>query len=149
MARLHGNRSQGQRSQAIEGFKTGKFRVLVATDIAARGIDIASVSDVINYDLPECFEDYVHRIGRTGRAGREGQALTLVTHQDRYKWTIIARKIGLAPSFPVENRFVKNRKSKPNDQRKHGKNKPHGKNQWNNKNKNKKHKQKQNHRHQN
>lgn len=107
VARLHSNRTQGQRYQAIEGFKAGRFRVLVATDIAARGIDVTSVSDVINYDLPENFEDYIHRIGRTGRAGREGQALTLVTLQDRYKWALIARKIGLADAPSVPNRFSK------------------------------------------
>jgi ATP-dependent RNA helicase RhlE len=113
VARLHGNRSQGQRNQAIQGFKTGEFRVLVATDIAARGIDVATVSDVINYDLPENFEDYVHRIGRTGRAGREGQASTLVTSHDRSKWMMIAKKIGMAPpSGPRHHRtFNNNQKS--------------------------------------
>lgn len=98
VARIHGDRSQGQRNAAINGFKSGEFKVLVATDIAARGIDVASVSDVINYDIPENYEDYVHRIGRTGRAGRDGQAVTLITGHDRHKWGFIARKIGLAPA---------------------------------------------------
>lgn len=95
VAKLHGDRSQGQRTQAIQGFKSGTFRVLVATDIAARGIDVDSISDVINYDLPMNSEDYIHRIGRTGRAGREGQASTLVTVEDRSKWSNIARRLGL------------------------------------------------------
>lgn len=96
VAVIHGDRSQGQRNQALQGFKSGQFKVLVATDIAARGIDVSTVSDVVNYDLPEQFEDYVHRIGRTGRAGREGNATSLVTREDRSKWTMIARRAGLA-----------------------------------------------------
>ena len=96
VAVIHGDRSQGQRNQAIQGFKSGQFKVLVATDIAARGIDVSSVSDVINYDLPEQFEDYIHRIGRTGRAGREGTATSLVTREDKSKWSMIARRAGLA-----------------------------------------------------
>ena len=68
-AEIHSNRSLGQRREALEGFKTGRFRVLVATDIAARGIDVNNIEVVINYDLPENAEDYVHRIGRTARAG--------------------------------------------------------------------------------
>ncbi|MGI8787982.1 MAG: DEAD/DEAH box helicase [Pyrinomonadaceae bacterium] len=77
--RIHGDRSQAQREAALRGFKNGNTRVLVATDVAARGIDIDSVSHVINYDVPEVAEDYVHRIGRTGRAGQKGRAITLVT----------------------------------------------------------------------
>lgn len=77
-AEIHSNRSLGQRKQALEGFKRGKYRVLVATDIAARGIDIEEIEVVINFDVPEYAEDYVHRIGRTGRAGKEGLAVTFV-----------------------------------------------------------------------
>ena len=76
---IHGNRSQGQRVAALKAFKQGKTRVLVATDIAARGIDVVGISHVINYDVPQQPEDYVHRIGRTGRAHAVGQAFTLVT----------------------------------------------------------------------
>jgi ATP-dependent RNA helicase RhlE len=79
---LHSNRSQGQREQALRGFKTGHFRIMVATDIAARGLDIDSISHVINYDMPDTADAYIHRIGRTGRAQRTGDAFTLVTPED-------------------------------------------------------------------
>jgi len=79
---LHSDRSQRERVESLDGFKSGKFEVLVATDIAARGLDIAGVSHVINYDVPENPEDYVHRIGRTGRAQNTGEAFTLVTEDD-------------------------------------------------------------------
>lgn len=79
VAEIHSDRTMGQRIQAIEGFKRGRYRVLVATDIAARGIDISMIELVINYDLPDDAENYVHRIGRTGRAGMEGHAVTLAT----------------------------------------------------------------------
>ncbi|MGV3493942.1 MAG: DEAD/DEAH box helicase, partial [Ramlibacter sp.] len=75
---LHGNKSQTARTQALAGFKTGEIRALVATDIAARGIDIDDLPHVVNYEIPNVPEDYVHRIGRTGRAGKEGQAVSLV-----------------------------------------------------------------------
>lgn len=76
---IHSNRSQAQRRIALEGFRKGKYKVLVATDIAARGIDVKDISLVINFDLPDNSEDYVHRIGRTGRAGRSGKAISFVT----------------------------------------------------------------------
>ncbi len=79
---IHSDRSQRERVEALEGFKSGRFEVLVATDIAARGLDIRGVSHVINYDVPENAEDYVHRIGRTGRAQSTGEAFTLVTEDD-------------------------------------------------------------------
>mgnify|MGYP001820507368 CR=1 FL=1 len=78
-AAIHGNKSQGARTRALEGFKRGKLRVLVATDIAARGLDIAQLPQVVNFDLPNVAEDYVHRIGRTGRAGASGRAYSLVS----------------------------------------------------------------------
>ncbi len=76
---IHGNKSQAARTKALEHFKTGEIDVLVATDIAARGLDIKALPQVVNFDLPQVAEDYVHRIGRTGRAGREGQAFSLVS----------------------------------------------------------------------
>ena len=82
VAVLHGNRSQNQRIEALAGFKSGKYEVMVATDIAARGIDVDGITHVINYDIPKNPEDYVHRIGRTGRAQREGDAFTLITGED-------------------------------------------------------------------
>ncbi len=75
---IHGNKSQAQRERALRSFKTGEARVMVATDVAARGLDIPNVSHVINFDPPKQYEDYVHRIGRTGRAGKAGQALTFI-----------------------------------------------------------------------
>ena len=75
---IHGDKSQGQRQRALDTFKRGMAQVLVATDVAARGLDIAGVSHVINFDIPETYDDYVHRIGRTGRAGQKGKALTFI-----------------------------------------------------------------------
>jgi ATP-dependent RNA helicase RhlE len=94
VAVLHANRSQNQRIEALEGFKSGRYGVMVATDIAARGIDVAGVSHVINYDIPQHPEDYVHRIGRTGRAQRSGDAFTLVAHDELKKLAAIERFIG-------------------------------------------------------
>ena len=82
-AAIHGNKSQGQRERALGAFKDGKTRVLVATDIAARGIDIDSVTHVVNFELPEVAEAYVHRIGRTARAGNGGRAISLCDHEER------------------------------------------------------------------
>ena len=82
VAVLHSNRTQKEREQALEGFRDGRFEVLVATDIAARGLDIADVSHVINYDVPQHPEDYIHRIGRTGRAEHSGDAFTIMVAED-------------------------------------------------------------------
>lgn len=92
--RIHGDRSQSQREAALRSFKNGSTRVLVATDVAARGIDIDSVSHVINYDIPEAPEDYVHRIGRTGRAGNKGRAITLVTAGEEHTMRAIEKLTG-------------------------------------------------------
>lgn len=94
--RIHGDRSQSQREAALRSFKNGKTRVLVATDVAARGIDIDSVSHVINYDIPEAPEDYVHRIGRTGRAGNKGRAITLFTTAEEHSMRAIEKLTGQA-----------------------------------------------------
>ena len=80
---IHSNRTQSQRQRALDGFKQGDFRVLVATDIAARGIDVDGISHVINYDVPQYAEDYIHRIGRTGRAGASGDAITFIARDDQ------------------------------------------------------------------
>ena len=92
-AEIHSNRSLGQRKEALEGFKSGKYRVSVATDIAARGIDVRGIELVINYDLPMHSEDYVHRIGRTGRAGAEGHAISFALPEERHGIRDIERLI--------------------------------------------------------
>ena len=92
---MHSDRNQRERIEALDGFKSGKYEMLVATDIAARGLDIAGVSHVINYDVPENAEDYVHRIGRTGRAHHTGDAFTLVTEDDVRDARSIERYMGL------------------------------------------------------
>jgi ATP-dependent RNA helicase DeaD len=96
VTRIHGDRSQGQRNMAIRGFRNGDFRIMVATDIAARGLDISHIAHVINYDLPQVPGDYIHRIGRTGRAGAEGQAICLLTPEDRQQWKSISRLLAQA-----------------------------------------------------
>jgi ATP-dependent RNA helicase RhlE len=96
VAVLHGDRSLSQRRAALEGFRRGAFRVLVATDIAARGIDVANIGHVINFDLPNCPEDYVHRIGRTARMKMTGRATSFVTGEDRHQLRDIERLLGHA-----------------------------------------------------
>ncbi|RWU03329.1 DEAD/DEAH box helicase [Pseudodesulfovibrio sp. S3] len=88
---LQGNMSQSQRQKALDGFRQGKFTIMVATDIAARGIDCDCISHVINFDMPDTVETYTHRIGRTGRAGRGGEAVSLVTHEDKTQVQSIER----------------------------------------------------------
>jgi len=91
VTRIHGDRTQGQRKQAIEGFRSGQYRILVATDIAARGLDIDDIAHVINFDLPQVPEDFIHRIGRTARNGKSGQALSMITPEDKDMWRAISR----------------------------------------------------------
>ncbi len=91
---LHGDRSQGQRQSALKGFKNGTHNIMVATDIAARGLDVESISHVINYDMPDTADAYIHRIGRTGRAQRTGDAFTLVTDEDKDMIKILERIMG-------------------------------------------------------
>ncbi len=91
---IHGNRSQRQREAALAGFRKGLYRVLVATDIAARGLDVQGIAQVVNYDLPPVADDYVHRIGRTARAGAAGHALSLVTDADRQALQGIEKNLG-------------------------------------------------------
>jgi len=92
--RIHGNRSQAQRTEALAGFKSGKYRVLVATDIAARGIDVEALSHVVNFDVPAVPEDYIHRVGRTGRADATGDAYTFVSPDEEADLRAIERAIG-------------------------------------------------------
>ena len=99
---IHGNKSQNARTRALRRFKDQELRVLVATDIAARGLDIEALPHVVNYDLPHVAEDYVHRIGRTGRAGAEGAAVSLVSHEDRSLLSAIERLM----NRKVEQRVV-------------------------------------------
>jgi ATP-dependent RNA helicase RhlE len=92
--RIHGNRSQTQRTAALAGFKSGKFRVLVATDIAARGIDVEELGHVVNFDVPLVPEDYIHRVGRTGRAEATGDAFTFVAPEEEGELRAIEKAIG-------------------------------------------------------
>jgi len=105
VSRIHSDRSQPQREAALRGFRDGRTRVLVATDIAARGLDVDSVSHVINYDVPTAPEDYVHRIGRTGRAGNKGEAITIVTPVDELSLRAIERLIGQSVKRIVPDGF--------------------------------------------
>ena len=91
---FHGDKSQGARTDALTKFKAGKIRVLVATDLAARGIDIKYLPHVINYELPRSPKDYIHRIGRTGRAGSEGEAISLVSEDEEHHFKVIQKKMG-------------------------------------------------------
>jgi len=93
VARIHGNRSQGQRTEALEGFKAGKYRILVATDIAARGIDVEALSHVVNFDVPNVPDDYIHRVGRTARAELTGDAITFVAPDEEANLRDIERAI--------------------------------------------------------
>ncbi|OIQ48626.1 MAG: ATP-dependent RNA helicase [Gammaproteobacteria bacterium MedPE] len=92
-AAIHGNKSQGARTKALAGFKSGEIKVLVATDIAARGLDIEQLPQVVNFDLPNVAEDYVHRIGRTGRAGATGEAISLVSNDEMQQLKDVERLI--------------------------------------------------------
>jgi len=99
---IHGNKSQPQRTKVLKRFKDNELQVLVATDIAARGLDIEELPHVVNFDLPHVAEDYVHRIGRTGRAGSSGEAVSLVSHDDRSLMTAIERLM----TRQVESRMI-------------------------------------------
>ncbi len=99
---LQGNLSQAQRQKAMNGFKSGKYKILVATDIAARGIDVSDVSHVINFDMPSTPEIYIHRIGRTGRAERNGEAFTLFSDEEM----LLVKAIGRTIKIPVEERTI-------------------------------------------
>ncbi len=101
-AALHGDLGQGAREQALRAFRSGKVDVLVATDVAARGIDVEDVTHVINYQCPDDENTYLHRIGRTGRAGRAGVAVTFVDWDDTHRWLLIDKALGLGAGAPAE-----------------------------------------------
>jgi superfamily II DNA/RNA helicase len=92
---IHGNKSQRQRDQALARFQAGRVSTLVATDVAARGIDVEGITHVINFDPPGDHDAYVHRVGRTGRAGRSGVGITLVSPAERHEMSLLARRLGL------------------------------------------------------
>lgn len=117
---LQGNLTQQNRKKAMNGFKNGTFKILVATDIAARGIDVSEISHVINYDLPDTVETYTHRTGRTGRALNKGQAYSLVSQDNKKMIHLIEKNMGIKivrqtlPSFNPEKQVHSNKKSQPN-----------------------------------
>jgi superfamily II DNA/RNA helicase len=127
---LQGNLSQQKRQQAMDGFRDGTYKIMVATDIAARGIDVLGISHVINYDVPDTAETYTHRTGRTGRATRSGEALTFADREDSKMISLIERNLGktmareatpahfAAPS--VEEEAVENRRDTYSQQRPRG-----------------------------
>ncbi|MBN7812332.1 DEAD/DEAH box helicase [Algoriphagus sp. H41] len=104
---FHGDKSQGARTEALARFKSGKTRVLVATDLAARGIDIQFLPLVINYELPRSPKDYIHRIGRTGRAGASGEAISLITPEEMHHFKVIQKKMGKWVKLVHEEDFGK------------------------------------------
>jgi ATP-dependent RNA helicase RhlE len=115
-ARIHGNRSQSQRTQALAGFKRGQYPVLVATDIAARGIDVEALSHVVNFDVPAVPDDYIHRVGRTGRAEATGEAFTFVAPQEESGLRDIERAIHRTlPRVTLPDFNYQTRASKPLD----------------------------------
>ncbi len=118
--RIHGDRSQAQRTRVLDGFKKGRYRVLVATDVAARGIDIHDLGHVINYDVPHEPADYIHRIGRTARAKRSGDAFTFVSSEETELFSLIERSIGQRlerTDHPLADASVAQTLEKPNTPR--------------------------------
>jgi superfamily II DNA/RNA helicase len=113
---MHGDLKQSKRYRVMNDFRNGRYKIMVATDIAARGLDVPHIEHVINYDLPNCPEDYIHRVGRTARAGAEGSALNLVSCADQSKWYAIQRFISPEkyPNKSKEFSGIKNKNSKIN-----------------------------------
>ena len=97
---IHGNLRQNKRDRVIKAFRNNHFRILVGTDVASRGLDIPAIKHVINFDLPQVPEDFIHRVGRTARAGAEGSALSFIGNGDRLKWNAIQKLIN--PNFRAE-----------------------------------------------
>lgn len=118
---LHGDMRQNRRDRVTKSFYQNKFRILIATDVAARGLDIPHIRHVINYDLPQCPEDYIHRIGRTARAGAEGEAISLVSPSDRKKWDAIFNLINPdSKKAQSSNKSVRSKSDKPKNGKKRG-----------------------------
>lgn len=113
---LHGDLRQSKRDKVMQNFRTMNFRVLIATDIAARGLDVPHIKHVINYDLPQVAEDFIHRIGRTARAGADGQAISFVSHEDGRKWNAIVKLLN--PELSSNDKSHKNGKKKGKPYRK-------------------------------
>ena len=113
VAAVHGDLGQGARERALRAFRTGKIDVLVATDVAARGLDVSGVTHVINYDCPEDPDTYTHRIGRTGRAGATGVAVTFVDWEDMPRWRIIDKTLGPGHAASRRRRTTPRRSSTP------------------------------------
>lgn len=129
VAEIHSNRSQNQRQEALRGFKSGKYQFLVATDIAARGIDVTGIESVINYDLPDQLEDYVHRIGRTGRAGLAGRAVSFVEpnqRRDLQKMERLARSPIKLLQLPVLPQLPAQKYVQQEEPKRHGFKRPFG-----------------------
>ncbi|MBV8879747.1 MAG: hypothetical protein JO332_07285, partial [Planctomycetaceae bacterium] len=123
---IHGNKAQSARERALENFKRGLSRVLVATDIAARGIDVDGVTHVVNYDMPDVPENYVHRIGRTARAGAEGSAIAFCSPEERSELMAVERLIRLRiPVKPVPQGIAHPAPGGPAPQAPHGGQRPH------------------------
>lgn len=116
--RLHGGCSQGNRNRAISSFKDGKTRILCATDVAARGIDVPHVEHVINFDLPMMDDDYVHRVGRTGRNGASGEAVSFVTAQEHGAWNRLVKKFEIPESFIGQDKQARPEGGKPHGKKK-------------------------------
>jgi ATP-dependent RNA helicase RhlE len=113
---IHGDRSQSQRTAALKGFANGKHRVLVATDVAARGIDVQDIAHVVNYDLPNASDDFVHRIGRTGRAGKKGVATTFVMPQEKSDARKLERELKIKFEWrEADKNLEKEERNKPVD----------------------------------
>ena len=126
---MHGNLSQNQRERALSQFETGRVSTLVATDVAARGLDVDDITHVINFDPPQVDDDYVHRIGRTGRAGRNGNGVTLVLPEQRNDVGRLAARLGHGEQFaasgaPVPTRTVRPASSPPRRRRRRGSSSP-------------------------
>ena len=113
---IHGDRSQSQRTAALKSFSTGRSRVLVATDVAARGIDVSNIAHVVNYDLPNGSDDFVHRIGRTGRAGAKGVATTFITPLEKSDARKLERELKIQFEWRVADKnLAKEERNKPID----------------------------------
>jgi ATP-dependent RNA helicase RhlE len=121
---IHGDKSQGARTRALKAFKRNQVRVLVATDVAARGLDINQLPHVVNYELPDNAEDYVHRIGRTGRGGNSGSAISLVSNEEQPQWSAIERLIKNRISASIVEGFEPQQKASPQTRKPQAKPRP-------------------------